>query len=120
MAYIYKHTRLDNNEIFYIGIGSHLDNYKRAYVTYKRNYLWYKIIKKTEYTVDILYDNISWEEACEKEVELIKFYGKISNKTGSLCNLTDGGEGFKKHHTEKSKNKIQDFFKGKTYKELQG
>ena len=35
MAYVYKHTRLDNNEIFYIGIGSHLDNYKRAYITYK-------------------------------------------------------------------------------------
>ncbi len=120
MAYVYKHTRLDNNEIFYIGIGSHLDNYKRAYITYKRNYLWYKIIKKTDYIVDILFDNISWEEACEKEVELIKLYGKISDKTGSLCNLTDGGEGFKKHHTEKSKTKIQEFFKNKTYDELHG
>jgi hypothetical protein len=120
MAYVYSHTRLDNNEIFYIGIGSDLDNYKRAYMIYRRNYLWYKIIKKTEYIVDILYDNISWESACEKEIELIKYYGKLLTKTGSLCNLTDGGEGFKKPHLQESKNKIQEFFKDKTYDELHG
>ena len=38
MAYVYKHTRLDNNEIFYIGIGLNSDdNYKRAFDTYGRN-----------------------------------------------------------------------------------
>ena len=30
MAYVYKHTRLDTNEVFYIGIGSQ-NKYKRAF-----------------------------------------------------------------------------------------
>ncbi len=30
MAYVYKHIRLDTNEIFYIGIGNNND-YGRAY-----------------------------------------------------------------------------------------
>ena len=31
MAYLYRHIRLDTNEIFYIGIGSDI-NYKRAFI----------------------------------------------------------------------------------------
>jgi hypothetical protein len=121
MAYVYKHTRLDNNEIFYIGIGYHSDdNYKRAYTTHNRNYIWYKIIKKTEYVVDILLDNLSWEDACDKEIELIKIYGRKKNQTGTLCNLTEGGDGFRQNHTEESKVKIREFFKDKTYEELHG
>lgn len=92
MAYVYKHTRNDNGEIFYIGIGS--DNkYKRANERSRRNNLWNKIVYKTNYTIEIIIDNISWNEACEIEKELISRYGRIDLKLGSLCNLTDGGEG---------------------------
>lgn len=92
MAYIYKHIRLDTNEIFYVGIGS--DNtYKRANLKKGRSIYWNNIINKTDYKVEILEDNITWEEALLKEVEYIRLYGRKNLGLGTLVNLTDGGEG---------------------------
>lgn len=91
MPYVYRHIRLDKNEPFYIGIGSD-SNYKRAYCIQKRNNIWYKIVKKSLYEVEILLDNLTWNHACIKEKEFIKLYGRKNLKTGILSNLTDGGE----------------------------
>jgi hypothetical protein len=94
MAYIYRHVRLDKNEPFYIGIGNdNKEKYTRAYINYGRNNIWKNITSKTPYKVDILLDNLSWEEACDKEKEFIKLYGRIDSKTGILSNMTNGGEG---------------------------
>ena len=91
MAILYRHIRLDKNEPFYIGIGIDM---KRAYEKYKsRNSFWKSIINKTDYRVDILFDDLTWEEACEKEKEFIKLYGRRDLGTGTLINLTDGGDG---------------------------
>lgn len=38
-------------------------------------------------------DNISDQEAIELEKQLIKRFGRLDLKTGTLCNFTDGGEG---------------------------
>ena len=105
MAYVYRHIRLDKNEPFYIGIGSD-DRYYRANAKAHRNKVWKGIIKRTDYKVQILIDGISYEEAKEKEIEFIKLYGRINLKTGTLCNLTDGGDGtigqvFTQEHREK-------------------
>ena len=92
MAIVYRHIRLDKNEPFYIGIGK---TERRA--TQKRgdrrNQYWRNIILKTEYDVEILFDDLTWEEACEKEIELIKLYGRKDLGTGTLVNMTDGGDG---------------------------
>jgi hypothetical protein len=91
VAYVYRHIRLDKNVPFYIGIGS--DNlYKRAYIK-SRSKHWKSITKKTKYEVEIVLDNLSWEEACEKEKEFIKLYGRTDKNEGTLVNKTDGGEG---------------------------
>lgn len=87
--YIYRHRRLDSNSIFYVGIG----NKERCYSKCGRNKYWNRIIKKTNYSVEILKIVNSREEACELECLLIKEYGRVNNKTGILCNMTDGGEG---------------------------
>ena len=102
MAYLYRHVRLDKNEPFYIGIGS--DNlYKRAYSNHNRTKYWKNIISKTSYKVDIIMDNLTWEEACEKEKEFISLYKRTCDG-GILCNLTLGGEGvYGLKHSEKSK-----------------
>lgn len=94
MAYVYRHIRLDKNEPFYIGIGSDL-NYNRAYEVKKnrRNIVWSRIKSKSEIEVEIMLDGLTWDEACEKEIEFIKLYGRIDLGNGILSNLTDGGEG---------------------------
>jgi len=92
LAYVYQHIRKDTNQPFYIGIGSDLSFY-RANKFSERNEIWERIKNKTEILVEILHNNIEWEEACEIEIQLIKKYGRINNKTGILSNMTDGGEG---------------------------
>jgi hypothetical protein len=68
MAYIYRHIRLDKNEPFYIGIGSD-DNGKftRAKRKTYRSKFWTNIINKTEYEIEIIENNLTWEEAKERE-----------------------------------------------------
>lgn len=93
--YLYRHIRLDKNEPFYIGISRNLDGkYKRAYVKgkYKRSEFWINIIKKSEYKVEIVLDNLTKEEALLKEMEFITLYGRRDLGTGFLVNLSDGGE----------------------------
>jgi hypothetical protein len=92
MPYVYRHIRLDKNEPFYIGIGSDT-YYKRANNKTRRNKIWKDIVSKSNYEVEILFDNLTWEEACEKEKEFILLYGRKDIGTGILSNLTDGGEG---------------------------
>jgi hypothetical protein len=89
MAYVYRHIRLDKNEPFYIGIATHL---KRAYEKGQRNSIWKSIVGKTEHIIEIIFDDLTKEQAYEKEKEFIRLYGKICNNTGTLANLTDGGE----------------------------
>ena len=66
MAYVYRHIRLDKNEPFYIGIGRNCKgNYTRANhgAELRRNsIIWKRIVAKTEYSVEILVDELTWEE----------------------------------------------------------
>ncbi len=111
MAYVYQHIRLDTNEIFYVGI-SKGKKYNRAYLKVRRNSYWTNIINKTQYKIEIIKDNISWEEACVIEKELITKYGRKDNNTGILANMTDGGEGkVNVIYTEEQKEKLKNQFK---------
>ena len=75
-----------------IGIGIQ-NKYKRAFSLIKRNNFWKNITNKTEFLVEIIYDGLSWEDACIKEIELIKHYGRRDLGLGTLVNMTDGGDG---------------------------
>ena len=92
MSYIYKHIRLDTNEIFYIGIGSDL-NFQRSRDKTDRTDFWKAIVNKSKYNIEIITNNITWEEACIKESELINLYGRRDLNQGTLVNMTNGGEG---------------------------
>jgi hypothetical protein len=108
MAIVYRHVRLDTNKVFYVGIGK---TEKRAYVKSKqhRNTHWCNITNKSDYRVDILFDDLDWEEACNKEIELISLYGRSDLGLGTLVNLTDGGEGtVGRVHSEDTLKKISD------------
>jgi hypothetical protein len=92
MAYVYRHIRLDKNVPFYIGLGTD-SNYSRAHQTKSRNQHWHNVVKNSEYRVEIMLDDLSFEEACVKEIELISVYGRVDTCGGSLVNWTDGGQG---------------------------
>jgi hypothetical protein len=92
MAYVYRHIRLDKNEPFYIGIGSD-SNYERSNSHKHRNRHWKHIVAQTPYEVEILLDNLTWNEACIKEIEFITIYGRVDLSKGPLVNMTDGGDG---------------------------
>jgi hypothetical protein len=109
MAIVYSHIRLDTNEVFYIGIGK---TEKRAYWKYRYNAHWNNIVNKTGYSVEILFRDLSWEDACIKERELISFYGRGDIGNGSLCNHTDGGDGVI-NMSEESRHKISESKIGK-------
>lgn len=88
---VYRHRRLSDNMVFYIGIG----NIRRAYRKDGRSRLWNSIVSKHNYIVEILQTNLSWEDACELEIFLIELYGRIDLGTGILANHTEGGDGAK-------------------------
>jgi len=90
--YVYRHFKKGTNIVFYIGIGSQ-KNYLRAKTKHNRNMFWKNVQKKYGFEYEILIDNLTLSEACELEEFLIKCYGRVDLNTGTLTNLTDGGEG---------------------------
>jgi hypothetical protein len=115
MAYLYRHIRFDKNEPFYIGVGNlHSDDrHKRAGKQYGRNNLWKKIVNKTDYKIDIMIDDLTYDECLQKEIEFVKLYGRINLGTGTLANLTDGGDGNVAYvPSEETKKKMSERLKG--------
>lgn len=111
---VYQHIRLDTNKVFYIGIG----NNKRPYQTRNRSLWWKNIVNKYNYKIEILYENLSWKDACKIEIELIKHHGRLDNNTGILVNLTNGGDGISGNiRTEETKEKIRNYHTGKIISE---
>jgi hypothetical protein len=90
MPIVYRHIRLDTREPFYIGMGKTIN---RAYSLKGRNKYWNNIVSKHGYEVQILFEDLTWEECCQKEIEFINLYGRYNVNKGLLCNLTDGGDG---------------------------
>lgn len=114
--YLYRHIRLDTNEVFYVGTGTKKNKkffrtitseYQRAYCykAHSRNSFWNKIFNKTQIKTEIIWETDSNEEIEAKEIEFIKLYGRRNLGLGTLVNLTDGGRSTKgvkvSEHTKK-------------------
>ena len=111
MAIVYRHRRLDKNEVFYVGIGK---KEARAFDMVNRNHIWKGIKSRSEVDVEIVASDLSWELACELEQLMISEYGRIDLHTGSLANLTDGGEGtIGTKHSQETKDKRANSNRGK-------
>lgn len=97
--YIYRHIRPDTNEVFYIGKGNNINPKKPLYermVNYKkRNKIWQSILSKNNglFKAEILYECETEEQCNIKEIEFIELYGRKDLGTGTLANLTNGGDG---------------------------
>lgn len=119
MYYLYRHIRLDKDEVFYIGIGTIVKTdykvqsletiYNRAYRKGKyRNQYWNNIVNKTNYAVEIIFHTKNILEIQEKEREFIALY------KSTVTNLTDGGHGIESYnHKEETKKQISDNLLGK-------
>ena len=123
--YIYRHVRIDKNEPFYIGIGTKSEQdlkygyYGRASAKHIDNNIWLKIIAKTEWRWEILLESDDRKFISEKEKEFILLYGRKCDNSGTLANLTLGGEenhGYK--HSDEAKRKISESQKGKPGRRL--
>ncbi len=111
--YIYQHSIPNSDTPFYIGKGKGR-NYFRSKSKKNRNTHWVNIVNKYGYEVKITHNNLCCEEANSIEKYLIGFYGRKDLNKGVLCNLTDGGDGsFNYRHTQETKIKIGDYFRGK-------
>lgn len=112
--YVYSHSNPITKEIFYIGIGYKNRCFK---FTSGRNKDYINYVKKYgNPIVDILYANLSREEACNLEKKLILKYGRIGFESyGVLINKSLGGEhsNYGVNHTEDTKLKISQNTKGK-------
>jgi hypothetical protein len=99
-VYIYLNS-LENNQPFYVGKGKgnrykvHLTNTKEKIHNWSKYNLIQKIRqeKNCNPPIEIYRNNLSEEDALYLEAELIAFYGRKDNNTGTLLNLTDGGDG---------------------------
>lgn len=89
MAIVYRHLK-PNGEVFYIGIAKSL---KRVKNKSSRSIYWKKIVAKYGYEIQVLTSSVDYEQAKELEKMLIAYYGRRDLGTGTLVNLTDGGEG---------------------------
>ena len=115
-VYIHK---FPNNKV-YIGITKANVNRRWKNGTgYKTQSLMWKAIQKYGWgniEHQILYDNLTSEEAKEKEKELIKQYK--SNDSNYGYNITNGGDGVHGfHHNEETKRKLGLIWKGRHHTE---
>ena len=125
---VYKHTSPINK--IYIGI-TQQKLYKRFQngMGYKNNKYFNSAIQKygwENFKHEILFDNLTKEDACKKEIELISFYKSNQREFG--YNLSSGGEfnipsedaiknlikiNTGKHLSQQTKNKISETQKGR-------
>lgn len=94
--YLYAHLTVDTQEVFYIGIGTHKTDtykYKRAHTFSQRTKFWKNVAFKHGVTTSILEEYPNRELAVEAEKAAIAKHGRRDLATGTLVNLTSGGDG---------------------------
>lgn len=114
MYIVYQHKNKINGKI-YIGITSSVPEKRwgRNGSNYKTSPYFYNAIQKygwDNFEHNILYTNLTKEQACQKEQELIQYFHSMDRKFG--YNSTSGGEIFIMN--SETKNKISNKLKGNT------
>ena len=112
MYIVYQHKNKINNKI-YIGITSRTpqERWGKQGCNYKTSPYFYNAIQKygwDNFEHNILYTNLTKEEACQKEQELIAQFNSINREFG--YNSTSGGETFVMN--EETKQKISKALRG--------
>lgn len=119
--YIYMYLDLDNVS-FYIGKGRGYRYKVSEHLLECRHqpFLQNKIRKigVDNIKIQFLHKNLTEKEAFKKEKYWIKYYGRRDLKRGTLCNLTNGGEGTSGYkHSKEVLRKMGEAHKGKKHSE---
>ena len=102
---VYLHLKSDDLSPFYVGKGKR----RRAFTRSERSAFWRRVAEKHGFTVKILREDMSEDDAFLLEKSLISFIGRRDLGTGPLVNHTDGAEGSSGYrHTQSAKKKISD------------
>ena len=86
--YIYLHRKETDNSVFYVGKGKNNRAWEKS--KSERNQYWHRIVNKYGYSVEIVFENLTEEEAFDLEINTIlemKYLGY------TLVNMTNGGDG---------------------------
>lgn len=109
--YVYVHMRATDDSVFYVGKGS---KYRSTSKNGRSEY-WHRIVKKHGLIVEIVKNDLTFDEANAYEIFLID---KLKKDGCRLCNLTTGGEGRAGYvFKEESKLKISKASKGRKWSE---
>jgi len=113
----YVYVYLDSDNVpFYVGKGQGSRYYVSGHFheSSPNRFLKNKICKIGVDTIKVhfLYKNLSEEEAFYWEKYWIKYYGRRDLGEGSLCNLTDGGEGSGHSVSTETRHQISKTLKG--------
>lgn len=101
MAYVYRHIRLDKNVPFYIGIG---ESKYRSSTKHNRNIIWERIVAKTKYSVEVLFDKGYWKGK------------KMSEDFKKKMSIAKKGKSIKGHpQSDKAKNLLRKRNKGNSH-----
>ncbi len=115
--YVYQLRRSDQDLPFYIGKGKnnrikdhfsghHGNNKLKRHIFQKAD------MDKVDILAEKIFENMSEENAYAKEKEMIKFFGRRDLGTGTLSNMTDGGEGGSYIRTMNTRIKLSQSKKG--------
>lgn len=118
-CYVYVHRKITNGEIFYVGKGKG----DRGWRHYNRNNMWFGTARKYGVAVEIVYDNLTEEQALSIERDFIEFFGKRYDGTGCLTNFSDYGfscPGFKGTANPNADKKVYHFVNVFTYESFIG
>lgn len=88
-THLYFHFNPVKQEVFYVGIGDK----NRSTSKHNRSKWWKSTVAKYGFEVQIIRDDLTWEQACVLETFWIKTFGRRDLKQGQLVNMTDGGDG---------------------------
>lgn len=87
MFYVYEYYKVDNDEVFYVGKGTG----RRYLEVHNRNKYFNAVYSKYDCDVRIIKGDLTNEEACALEIDMIKYY---KSRNQAYCNFTNGGTGF--------------------------
>jgi hypothetical protein len=86
---VYLHKYPKTKEVFYVGIGVST----RPFDFERRSTFWKNTVNKHGVEVEIVNEDLTFEQACIVEQTLIRIYGRRDKGQGSLVNMTNGGVG---------------------------